>query len=146
VAGLELKRILVVCIGNICRSPVAAQLMQQAFALSEVRSAGLAPAQGKDVHPFSRQIALDNELHLPLHSARRLTAEDCRWADIILVMERRHLGMVHNIAPYCRGKTFLFGMPCGNAEVPDPYGEQLPVFRATHALLKQCADAWRTMA
>lgn len=145
-AGLGLKRILVVCVGNICRSPVAAQLIQQVFASSEVRSAGLAPAQGKDIHPLSRQIALEHGLSVPVHSARRLTAEDCRWADIILVMEQRHLGMVHNIAPYCRGKSFLFGMPCHNVEVPDPYGEQLPVFRATHVLLAQCAEAWRAIA
>ncbi|MES2720046.1 MAG: low molecular weight protein-tyrosine-phosphatase [Pseudomonadota bacterium] len=138
-------RLLVVCVGNICRSPVAAALLQQAMPASDVRSAGLAAVQGAGIHPLACRAAEEHGVILPEHHARRLTLEDCQWAEMILVMERTHLHALHGMAPYCRGKTFLLGAADGDIEIKDPYGQGIEAFRATHRLLVNCTDAWRKL-
>lgn len=144
-AGFLGERLLVVCVGNICRSPVAAALLKEAKPSAEVRSAGLAAIQGAGVFALAARVAEEQGLRLEEHYARRLTLSDCQWADMILVMERRHLHAVHAMAPYCRGKTFLLGGACGDLEVADPYGKGIDVFRETHQMLVNCIEAWRRL-
>ena len=144
-AGFVCERLLVVCVGNICRSPVAAALLRDVMPAAEIRSAGLAAVQGAGVFALAARVAEEQGLQLPEHNARRLTLADCQWADMILVMERNHLRIVHDMAPYCRGKTFLLGAACGDLEIPDPYGKGIESFRATHQLLVNSVEAWRRL-
>lgn len=144
-AGFACERLLVVCVGNICRSPIAAALLQQAMPAAEIRSAGLAAVQGAGVFSLAARVAEEQGLQLPEHHARRLTLADCQWAEMILVMERSHLKALHDMAPYCRGKTFLLGAACGDIEIADPYGKGIDAFRATHQLLVNSVEAWRRL-
>ena len=138
------KSVLVVCIGNICRSPTGEALLKSKLAGRgiDVSSAGLGALTGKPVDPTAAQVMAASGYHLPEHQARQLTSELLREHDLVLVMEQKHLQSVHSIAPEARGKTFLFGKWIGDQEVPDPYRQQLPAFEHVFKILDKAADAW----
>ena len=87
-AGFE--HVLVVCVGNICRSPTAEFLLKRALPGKRVESAGLGALVGHDMEATARLVAEAHGLACPQHKARQLTRELCREADVILVMEARH--------------------------------------------------------
>lgn len=138
------KSVLVVCVGNICRSPTGEALLKSKLAGRgiEVSSAGLGALTGKPVDTTAAQVMAAAGYQLAEHQARQLTSQLLREHDLILVMEQKHLQSVHSIAPEARGKTFLFGKWIGDQEVPDPYRQQLPAFEHVFRIMDKAADAW----
>lgn len=138
------KSILVVCVGNICRSPTGEALLQQKLAERgiAVSSAGLGALVGKPVDKIATEVMAEAGYALPEHQARQLTAQMLREADLILAMEQRHMQSIHAMAPEARGKTFLFTKWSDNREVPDPYRQQRPAFEHVFKMLDNAADAW----
>ena len=138
------KEVLIVCIGNICRSPVAEHLLRHALAQPSIRvsSAGLAARAG---HPIDRLAlaTLERRGHHGIsHSARQVTPEMVNAADLVLVMERGHLQGVLRRVPLARGKTFLMGRWDGNYDIPDPYRKEMPAFEHAYALIEKSVAAW----
>lgn len=90
--------ILVICTGNICRSPIAEGLLRDAlqrrFAerAPEVASAGTGGLEGSGAKPESVQAAAELGIDIGGHIARRLTAEMADGADLILCMASEHRG------------------------------------------------------
>ena len=86
--------ILVVCVGNICRSPVAEYLFKDRLKhLGKeifIESAGLGALTGKPAHPDAIQ-TVSSQLDLTPHIAQQLTAELIVKHDLILVMEEGHI-------------------------------------------------------
>lgn len=132
------------CVGNICRSPTAEQLLRNALAHSaiEVSSAGLAALRDSPLEPTALQV-LEEHGHAPVsHRARQLTSAAVSDADLVLVMEQRHIGGVLSLAPEARGKVFLLGKWQYNREIMDPYRQGKPAFVHAYALIEQAAQAW----
>ncbi|PRB75447.1 low molecular weight protein-tyrosine-phosphatase [Pseudomonas sp. MYb185] len=138
------KSILVVCVGNICRSPTGEALLKAKLAgrSIQVSSAGLGALVGKPLDATAAEVLTTLGHSLSEHQARQLTVEMLREADLILAMEQKHLQSIHAMAPEARGKTFLFGKWSDNREVPDPYRQQRPAFEHVLKLLDESADAW----
>lgn len=139
-AGFE--HVLVVCVGNICRSPTAEFLLKQALPGKRIESAGLAAVVGADIEPTARAVAEARGLSCPQHKARQLTREMCREADLILVMESRHRDGVAELCPEARGKIFLLAQGQNPAEVADPYRKAAVVFEQTYEQLHRACQAW----
>lgn len=141
-----IKSILVVCVGNICRSPTAEALLQAKLADKgiKVSSAGLGALVDKPVDATATEVMTANGYALPEHKARQLTSSMLREADLILAMETRHIQSIHAMAPESRGKTLLIGKWLEGREVPDPYRQQLPAFEHVFRMLDQATDAWLT--
>jgi protein-tyrosine phosphatase len=138
------KHILVVCVGNICRSPTAEQLLREAVADTGciVESAGLGALAGKPINATALEI-LNEKGHTPgPHEARQITPAMLSAADLILVMEKRHLQDIGRTAPHARGKTFLLGKWLGDAEIPDPYRQDKAAFEHAYALIQDSVTAW----
>jgi protein-tyrosine phosphatase len=136
------NNILVVCMGNICRSPVAEFLLKQHVSGGDISSAGLTAMRGGDIDPMARAVALSRGLDCPLHKARQLTPEMCRDADLILVMENQQRQLVSSMSPQSRGKIFLLGRFADNMEIPDPYLCGREVFEEVHTKLVKATDGW----
>lgn len=138
--------ILVVCSGNICRSPVAAALLQQAFPGKLVSSAGLAVEasglSGREMDACARKIAEEEGLICPLHSARQLTSSMVSQADIILVMESHHRREIAQRFPVALAKTFLLGNWLENREIDDPYRKSEEAFLYIHRHLELSCHSW----
>lgn len=138
------KKIMIVCIGNICRSPTAEALMRDALARSdiEVKSAGLAALVDSPIEPAASSVLVEHG-HPPMdHKAMQLTSQSVSGADLILVMEKRHINGVLSIAPEARGKVFLLGKWQDEREIGDPYRQGKPAFVHAYALIEEAVHAW----
>jgi protein-tyrosine phosphatase len=139
-----LRKILIVCIGNICRSPTAEHLLREALVRSkaEVSSAGIAALVDNSIEPTAR-LVLEEHGHVPMdHKATQLTRQSVNESDLILVMEQRHLHVVLSIAPEARGKIFLLGKWQDDREISDPYRQGKPAFVHAYTLIKEAVHAW----
>ncbi|MGM0632429.1 MAG: low molecular weight protein-tyrosine-phosphatase [Pseudomonadota bacterium] len=142
------RNILVVCVGNICRSPVGEALLRQRFPERSVRSAGVAAMVDRGADPTAAEIAAQDGLDLGGHSARQLDEAMIREADLILVMTQGQRRTIAERSPAASGKTMLFGQWLdgggpGGREIPDPNGKSREVFEQVHALLTRAADSWK---
>ena len=99
------NNILVVCMGNICRSPTGERLLQAHFPNKKVHSAGIIAKDDRPAYESAIRIAQQHNLCLNNHQSRRLTSELCKEADLILVMENDHIDRIHQQFPETRGKS-----------------------------------------
>ena len=105
-------------------------------------SAGLAALRDSPLEPTASQV-LEEHGHVPRsHKARQLTGEAVSVADLVLVMEQRHIDGVLSLAPEARGKVFLLGKWQHDREIMDPYRQGKPAFVHAYALIEQAAQAW----
>ncbi|MEL3953308.1 low molecular weight protein-tyrosine-phosphatase [Stenotrophomonas bentonitica] len=142
--GYVFKKLLLVCVGNICRSPTAEILMRHALRDRvgvEVSSAGLQALVGKPIDPMAAEILREHGLDPDGHRARQATPEVLSAADLILVMEQAHVSRILRDAPQVSGKTFLLGR-WDSLEVPDPYRQQRIAFEHVYALIDKSVDRW----
>ena len=140
-----IKSILVVCEGNICRSPGAEALLAKALEGRDVQvgSAGIRALGGHGLEKTAQEVLLrENGIDFTTHKARQADAEMLRKADLILTMEEFHSRSVESIAPEVRGKVFLIGKWLSNQEVPDPYRLSKEMFQNVQILLTRCVDSW----
>lgn len=134
--------ILVVCTGNICRSPIGERLLRQGLAGKKVDSAGVGALVDHAADDSAITVSQQHGLSLAEHKAQQFTGTLGRQYDLILVMEKHHLEQVTRIAPEARGKTLLFGHWLGNKEIPDPYRQSMEAFEFVYQLLEQSATGW----
>ncbi|UUE35084.1 protein tyrosine phosphatase [Pectobacterium aroidearum] len=134
--------ILVVCVGNICRSPTGERLLKQALPAKKIASAGLGALVGKPADATATEVANQHDLSLEGHEAQQLTSALCRQYDLILVMEKGHIDGVSRIAPEVRGKTMLFGHWLNQQEIADPYRKSRAAFEFVYSQLEQSAQKW----
>ena len=139
------QKLLVVCTGNICRSPVAEAMLKRALPDRQIESAGLGALVGEGVAPQARVLAEADGLDVSAHKARQLSPVMTQRADLILVMNERQRRAVGETDPAAMGKTLLLGRWLGpgmGTEVPDPYRKSDEAFQHVHELLKQATEAW----
>lgn len=135
-------KILVVCVGNICRSPLGEYLLESLLPNKKVVSAGVGALVGEPADKFAMQVAIDHGINLGGHHAQQLTADLCRDFDLILVMEQEHIDAVTEIFAEARGKTMLFAYWLDQQTIPDPYRQNKQFFEQTYQLLEASAVAW----
>ena len=136
------NKILVVCVGNICRSPTAERLLKHYLPEVTVGSAGLGALVGKGADQRAARVADAHALSLDGHRARQISHEMCREYDLILAMEKRHIARICEMAPEMRGKVMLFGHWNQEREVPDPYRKSTEAFEAVYTMLDDSAQRW----
>jgi protein-tyrosine phosphatase len=147
-----LRNVVIVCQGNICRSPFAAAVLRERIPALEVRSRGLAAGAGAPADRDAVRAAARLGVRLDDHVAELLRHEDLAWADLLLVMQGRHVARVRALAPEAAGKLRLLGDFLAEPpyEIPDPWGLPDDVFdrvfartlaavRRVAVLLEACA-------
>ncbi|MDH5677706.1 MAG: low molecular weight phosphotyrosine protein phosphatase [Nitrospinota bacterium] len=138
-------RILFVCTGNLCRSPMAQYMLMDRLAelgVEDVRvkSAGFIAQNGAPACPRGVALTALQGTDMARHRAQMLTRSLLEWADQIIVMEKRHLRLAHDMAPNEGWKMSLFSKFLEgkeNMDVPDPYGREEKDYMTTLAMIRE---------
>jgi protein-tyrosine phosphatase len=136
-----MKVILTLCIGNICRSPLAQGLLAQQLPAHTVWSAGLDALTGQPADPLSVQIATEHGFDITAHRALQVTSFLCQKSDLILVMEQSHKSQLEQRFPVVRGKVFTLGQ-YGKFDIADPYRQPREAFDTAYAAIAQGVADW----
>jgi protein-tyrosine phosphatase len=142
--------LLFVCLGNICRSPLAEAVMKRIYLERGLRgvieSAGTGGHHaGEGADPRSVEIGAQNGLDLTAHRARQVRRDDFERFDRIYAMDAANEAHLLGIAPAehahkVRRLRVAAGHPAHDADVPDPYYGGMDGFARVHAmLLDACA-------
>ncbi|ABC39533.1 low molecular weight protein-tyrosine-phosphatase [Burkholderia thailandensis] len=133
--------ILVVCEGNLCRSPMAAALFAASLPGRTVTSAGFNALVGLPAAPLAQDVMRERGIDLSAHRAQQLGRAQCATADLILVMDHGQRRLVEERHPLARGKVFRIGEH-ENFDVHDPYRQPRFVFERSARLLELGVNGW----
>ena len=136
-----MNNILVVCIGNICRSPMAEVLLKRALPDCSVKSAGLGALVGKGADPHSISLMAEQGIDLTGHVAQQISQSLVSEADVIFVMDTEQKRHIESQYRGARGKVFRLAEAAG-VDIPDPYRESIDSFRNVYSLIASGAQSW----
>jgi len=140
------ERVLILCTGNICRSPMAAGLLKHAAYNTNkgltVDSAGLAALVDRPADPIAVRFMAERGIDISNHRARQATEDLLRGYPLILVMERGQQEFVEGTWPALHGRVYRWG-EWQDFDVPDPYGRDEPAFREALQMIDRGLETWK---
>ncbi len=152
------QRILFVCTGNTCRSPMAAGLLRHLLAEESegdkfvIESAGLAAWPGAPAAGQAVEVAAGEGIDLGQHRARQLTAEMVAAATMIITMTAEHRDAVLALTPEAEDKVFTLielgagGKSGAGLDIGDPFGGSLEIYRRTwEEIARHLERAWHQL-
>jgi protein-tyrosine phosphatase len=137
------KNIMIVCIGNICRSPIAEVLLKHYRPELNVFSSGLGALVGKPADPKSVELMRQKNIDLNHHCAQQINSVLVSSSDLILTMEKKHVNAIQAQFPESRGKVHLIGKWEDNQEIPDPYKKGDDAFILAESSIESGLQAWQ---
>jgi protein-tyrosine-phosphatase len=137
-------KVLFVCTGNICRSPIAEGILRTLIYERQIRgieaaSAGVMATDGREPEPFAISISRQNGVDLSQHRSAMLTRAMIDEADLVLTMEKMQYLYARGMIPQARDKVFLlagFGRRNIESEIDDPIARDIEAFEDCFAMLK----------
>lgn len=142
----HVKHLLVVCLGNICRSPTAYGFFKELIAANHlpmiVDSAGIEAMEQCSPDQHVLDIMQEQyDIDLSAHVAKQLTEDMMRKNDLILVMDQDQQRYLERSYPFACGKVFPLGK-WRNTSVRDPYHQSYAIFSENIALIQECVMDW----
>jgi protein-tyrosine-phosphatase len=130
-----MKKLIFVCTGNTCRSPMAEGLLRQLLGPEcgwEVSSAGVCAANGWPASEYAIEALREKGIDISDLHSQTLTPDMIDSADLLVTMTQGHRQAVLAAVPQSEGKVFLlksFGIAQSSADIYDPVGEALDIYR-----------------
>lgn len=141
-------RIVFLCTGNSCRSPMAEGICREMAKGEpiEVASAGIAAPAGMPASAEAREVCRAAGIDISIHRTRPLTPEIIAGADLLLAMETHHREAARRAAPERAGRVLLLSEFAGAPEargVSDPFGAGVAQYERTFAEIRALLErAW----
>lgn len=136
-----MQSILTVCIGNICRSPMAQALLAAELPHMRVVSAGVGALVGRPPDPLAQALMRARGLEIGGYRAQQIDQPLCQGADLILTMDEDQRKHIEARFPLNRGKVFRLGDVAG-VDIPDPYRRGPAAFQNALQLIDAGVQAW----
>jgi protein-tyrosine phosphatase len=133
-----MKHIMTLCLGNICRSPLAEALLARELPEHTVWSAGLGALVGNPADPLAVAVGAAHGLDIRTHRAQQVSSWLCQQVQMIMVMEQAHKAQLEQQFPMMRGK--VFGL--GQFDIADPYQQPIEAFDSAYAAIAQGVAVW----
>ena len=145
-----MKRIVFVCSGNICRSPMAAglasKMLEDAGVPSVVISAGTLNIQGSPASEHAVDVVASIDVDISMHRSQGVSPHLMRLADQIVVMAPNHeehiLGLDRSLAPKIHRLWEYADPDAGLTEIADPVNQSRDVYEECRDLLVSCLERW----
>ncbi|AOI68776.1 low molecular weight protein-tyrosine-phosphatase [Burkholderia ubonensis] len=146
---IAVSTLLVICIGNVCRSPMAEVLLRARLPGFDVQSSGICALGGHGADPHAVALMRDRGLDLSSHRARQLSSQLCMRAGLILTMDLEQRRWLEHHNPALCGRVFRLGEFCvtpggigSGLDVPDPYLGPRTAFEHSLALIERGVESW----
>jgi protein-tyrosine-phosphatase len=137
-------KLLFVCSGNTCRSPLAEviarrEIIERGLLDVDVSSAGTSAWDGAPASDGSLLVGLEHHVDLGQHRSQRLTRELVEEADVILAMGESHLERIEELGGAGKAHLLTAYASGGNTSrsISDPFGGDLEGYRETFADLER---------
>jgi len=139
--------VLIVCTGNICRSPIAAALLQQQVGPVDrsgisVTSAGVGALEGNPASQEMVVIGKEWGVDLTQHSACQVNQTIVDEADLILVMSWEYRNYLLEFDDHINEKIRLLGEFVGRDNISDPYQLSEDNYRHAANIIQEAAKSW----
>ena len=138
---MAFDHILVVCVGNICRSPMALELLKQRFPNKIIDSAGVGALVGHSADPAALAIMHAQQLDISSHVAKQIDEALAKKADLIFTMSDSQTKWIEERWPFCRGKTFKLGH-WQDKDIADPYKHNMSAFETAYEDIVNGLEQW----
>ncbi len=128
-----MKRVLFVCTGNTCRSPMAEALLRHhGEGKFEVQSAGVFAYPGSDASIYAKEALIEKGISIN-HASKQINEALLDWADIVVTMTENHKEIVLGNYPNIEQKVYtLYGLTEGvSKDISDPFGGSLSIYKET---------------
>jgi protein-tyrosine-phosphatase len=136
----DARKVLVLCHGNICRSPYVAARLSEASPGREIRSAGFYPEPNRQTPDDVQEVARRRGVDLAAHRSHVVSEADLSWADAIIVMDHRNYASLAEAGrPHLDKVLWLGALDGQGIEIDDPYGTSDTEIDAVLARLDACA-------
>ena len=128
--------ILLLCTGNLCRSPMAEGLLRTYLPAHELFSAGLSAPQGEPADPLAIALMRQMDIDISAHRARNVAHWMMQEADLVLTMDSEQTKEARQRYPFAAAKIERLA-ESDDIDIPDPYRRGLGAFRHSLNLIRQ---------
>lgn len=135
-------RILLVCTGNICRSPLAEALLKKKLPGRTVLSAGTSALVGEPADALAVETGKAHGLDLSDHRAQQATRLNLFHSDLILALDGGHYEWILSHCPELRGRVFKLGRWNGDKDVADPFRHPREAFEEAFERIEEFTESW----
>ncbi len=138
------NHILVVCTGNICRSPMGEALLRRHLEPKGVKvlSAGTGALIGYPADPLTVEVAAAHGYDLSAHRAQQATLPLLSASDLILTLDQSHNDWLNSNYPQLRGRVHKLLKWGGNYDVEDPYRRPRSAFEEAWGEIEVGVGDW----
>ena len=137
------RRVIVVCHGNICRSPYLQAVLQRELPDVSVTSAGFFGSD-RPVPPIAVALAAKRGVNLAQYRSRPVTHAKLHEADLVIVMDNEQANQVARMFTVARNRIVIAGdldpVFESSRSIRDPWNQSVDVFKSSFARLDRCAS------